>query len=241
MAELDHDWITLHRVRFDRELGVGEGTFDAPEGADSWRFCPSLLIGENGLPIWTADTWCGLGLYSSRSAAESAFDAPQAQLPFLAEAVEQWHALLLPIAHRGEVKWHDTLQVGDAIRCADDTRGGPLVVMTTAGFNSREPDQYSRIATFIRGVQDVVDFYGTLDFNLRRGVFSGGFDGRDGFTVSIWPDDAAMQRAAYRPGVHRTLMDRSRDGSLFDRSSFTRTRVLASRGTWDGSAVLDES
>ena len=79
-----------------------------------------------------------------------------------------------------------------------------------------------------------MDFYGTLDGNLRRDVFSGGFDGGDGFTFSLWRDDAAMQQAAYEPGVHRSLMDRSRDGSLFDRSSFTRARVVASQGSWDG-------
>ena len=42
-----------------------------------------------------------------------------------------------------------------------------------------------------------------------------------------------MLQAAYKEGTHRTLMDQSRDGSLFDRSSFTRTRVIASKGSWN--------
>jgi hypothetical protein len=43
-----------------------------------------------------------------------------------------------------------------------------------------------------------------------------------------------MLRAAYHSGHHRTLMDESRDGSIFDRSSFTRLRLLQTRGSWSG-------
>ena len=233
-----HDWITLHRVRFERAMDATSRTFDAPDGADCWRFCPSLVIGDDGLPTWQSDLWCGLGIYSSRAAAQTVFEAPETRLPYLTGALEQWHALLLPVAHRGEVKWRDTVQSGDAILPASDAPGGPLVVLTTAGYVSRGPDQVPRIVAFIRGIQAVLEFYGTLDGNLRREVFAGGFDGRDGFTLSLWRDDDAMQQAAYRPGVHRTLMDQSRDGSLFDRSSFTRARLVDTRGSWDGEADI---
>jgi hypothetical protein len=79
-----------------------------------------------------------------------------------------------------------------------------------------------------------VDFYGELDGNVRRDVFNGGFDGRDGFTVSLWRDDQSMRLAAYAAGEHRSRMDQSRDGSMFDYSSFTRARIVADYGSWDG-------
>jgi len=44
-----------------------------------------------------------------------------------------------------------------------------------------------------------------------------------------------MMQAAYRPGHHRDQMEYQRTTGHFDRSSFTRTRILASKGTWNGS------
>jgi len=148
--------MTLHRIRFARSFDATRDSFDAPSAAKCWRFCPSLVLGDNDLPTWNSGAWGGLGLYSSHQAAQDVFDAPATHLPCANEAIEQWHALLLPFAHRGEVKWRD---------------------------------------------------------------------------------DATMQRAAYQPGVHRALMDRRRDGSLFGRSSFTRARLMASSGSWDGNSL----
>jgi hypothetical protein len=237
LSEFAHHWMTVHRARFLHPFDVTSNNFSAPPGTDCWRFCPSLDVGDDGLPTWSSEVWGGLGLYPSRSAAEAVLEAPQRCLPYLSEAVEQWHALLLPIAHRGEVKWRDAVENATAVQCSSDDPGGRLVVVTTAGYNSRGPDQFPRIAAFMRGILEVVDFYGNVDGNLCRDVFSGGFDQRDGFTFSLWRDDASMQQGAYRPGVHRTLMDSSRDGSLFDRSSFTRARLIASSGSWDGEAL----
>lgn len=167
------------------------------------------------------------------------FEAAQAKLPFLAEAVEEWHAVLVPFTHRGEVNWRGSVEDGTAICVSSDPQAGPLVVITSAGYNSRTPDQIPRIARLVRGIQHVVDFYGTCDGSLRRVSTAGGFDSRDGFTVTLWRDDRAMSQAAYGEGTHRTLMDISRDGSLFDRSSFTRARIVTSSGSWDGDPVAE--
>src|SRR5262249_27348936 len=103
--------------------------------------------------------------------------------------------------------------------------------------NARTPDQRPRIARFVKGIQDVLDFYGAYDGNLRRVSTNGGFDLRDGFTVTLWRDDKAMNQAEDGEGTHRTFIDMSRDGSLFDRSSFTRARIVRSSGSWDGDPV----
>jgi len=83
-------------------------------------------------------------------------------------------------------------------------------------------------------------YYATLPRNIRRAVYSGGsVDGVEGMTVSLWADDAAMIAAVYRPGYHRTQMDDQKEtGGFFDFSSFTRARILASTGTWDGSVRI---
>ena len=163
--------------------------------------------------------------------------AAQQYLPFLSETVEQWHALLLPFAHRGALNWRGTVQDGFAIRTTSEKPAGPLVVITTAGFNSVSLDQLPRFARFTRGIRDVMNFYSQVAGNLRRDVFVGEFDRRDGFTVSLWQNDNVMIMGAYHEGTHRTLMDQSRDGSFFDRSSFTRTRLVSSTGSWNGNPL----
>lgn len=115
------------------------------------------------------------------------------------------------------------------------------MVLTTAGFISRDAETIPRMRRFLSGVEDVLDFFGEQDGNLRRDVFNGGYDQKEGFTVFLWKDDDAMMKTAYWQGVHRTLMDESRDGSIFDRSSFTRARIVSNSGNWDGDPVLSMS
>jgi hypothetical protein len=239
MSEAGHQWISLHRVRFPSAISALERKFSAPLLPECWRFCPSLKVGNDDLPTFISHTWGGLGIYDDRNAAEAMVAAAQQHLPFLSETVEQWHALLLPFAHRGSVNWRGTVQDGLAIRPTSQKPEGPLVVITSAGFNSLRSDQRPRFVRFNRGVQDVIKFYGQAAGNLRRDVFVGDFDRRDGFTVSLWRDDKAMMEGAYHEGKHRALMDQSRDGSLFDRSSFTRTRLVSSCGSWDGNPLSD--
>jgi len=239
MPRDSHQWITLHRVRFSREISALDRAFEAPAPPECWRFCPSLRLREDGLPTLSSDLWCGLGIYDRREDAEAMVSAPDAHMPFLADSVEQWHAALIPVMHRGEVNWRGRVEDGTAIRATSEKVTGPLVVITSAGFASRDPDQIPRVARFARGVKDVIEFYRRTDGNVRTEVFAGGFDQRDGFTLSLWRDDKAMMQAAYWEGTHRKLMDESRDGSIFDRSSFTRARILSSSGSWDGDPVAE--
>ena len=215
----NHQWITLHRVRFPSNVSALERIFEAPTLPECWQFCPSQRLGEDGLPTWNSDVWCGFGIYDNRADAEAMVSATQDHLPFLVEAVEQWHAALIPVMHRGEVNWRGNVESGTGIRPSKEDEAGPLVVVTTAGYLSREPDQKPRIARFVRGGQEVMEFFAESEGNVRRDTFHVGPDQGDSFTVSLWRDDKAMMRTAYWEGTHRTLMDQSRDGSFFDRSS----------------------
>ena len=113
-------------------------------------------------------------------------EAPEDHLPFLSEAVEHWHALAVPVMHHGKVNWRGTVEENTVIRVAPSDPKGPLVVITSAGFLSRAPDQIPRIVEFVKGVQAVMELYGGQDGNVRRSVFNGGFDGREGCTVPLW-------------------------------------------------------
>lgn len=235
MAE-QNDWITLHRVRFNSEIdGTGQ-PMAGPADADAWRFYPASPIGENGMRTNISDDWGGIGLYNTRAAAEAVYSEPEKHLPFLGQTVEAWHALVLPVTHRGEVNWRGSVQSDGAVKVAPDDPGGPLVVFTSAGYTNAGPDDLPRIRNFLIEVDRVRDFYATLPGNIRRTVFSGaGVDGHDGLTVSLWQDDGAMLAAAYKDGVHREQMNAHRRTPMFDRSSFTRARILSSKGAWGGS------
>jgi hypothetical protein len=237
MSTDSHQWITLHRLRFPSEISALERKFEAPPLPGCWRFLPTQHLGDNGLPTLRSDEWLGLGIYDRREDAEAMLAAPREQLPFIAETVEDWHAVAVPFTHRGHVNWRGTVEDGTAIHVTSEPPAGPLVVITSAGYNGRGDDVWPRIRRFVKGIEDVLEFYGEFDGNLRRASTNGGFDGRDGFTVTLWRDDKAMHEAAYSDGVHRSFMDMSRDGSLFDRSSFTRARLVKSTGSWDGDPV----
>jgi hypothetical protein len=192
-------------------------------------------LGDNNMPTWTSELWAGLGIWTNRAAAEAMLANPVATMPAMGEAVEAWHALALPVQHRGEVRWRGKVEKDSAIMTSAEDPEGQLAVITSASFDDpQNPAERPRMSRFAVKVSEAMDFLGQQPGNLRYDVFNGGFDGREGFTLSLWESDAAMLKAAYHSGHHRKLMDESRDGSIFDRSSFTRLRILSSHGSWSG-------
>jgi len=234
-----HDWITLHRMRFPAPISAWKRTFPAVSNAAVWRFCPYHTPGVDGLPTRVSAVWGGMAIWSCRSDAETMIANPRSALPMLDETLEAWHCLANPFAHRGQVKWREAMESDTAIRPAPQDPGGRLAIVTSAGFDLLKDDFKPRAIRFTAAVTEVLDWYGTLDSNLRRGAFNGGHDGREGFTLSLWRSDDAMRAAAYHPGQHRDRMDQSRDGAMMDRSSFTRLRVLSSHGDWEGDPFSD--
>jgi hypothetical protein len=70
-------------------------------------------------------------------------------------------------------------------------------------------------------------------------VFTPHTVGDDGVTMSIWRSDAVMIGAMYKPGTHRTQLDRYKSEKTADRTSFTRFRMLRTLGRWDGTDPLE--
>ena len=150
------------------------------------------------------------------------------------DAVERWHALALPINHHGTTNWRGALS-DSTLSCAASDPKGRLVVLTSAGYANTGPDDLPRISDFLSNVDRVTKFYRSLPGNLAADVFSGaGVDGHDGATMSIWANDASMRTAAYKSGIHKEQMDRHNETPMFDRSSWTRARIISSEGHWDG-------
>jgi heme-degrading monooxygenase HmoA len=241
MTATETDIIVFHRVRFATPVdGVGQ-PMPGPETAEAWRFYPATVLGENGLPTFVSDEWGGFGIYRTREAAEAVFLNPEAHLGFLGDTVEAFHSLAVPYSHHGKVDWRGSFLENTTFAVSTDP-GGPLMVLTSAGYDNPGPAEVPRIAKFYGAVIEVRDYYASLPGNLRAAVYSGTrVDGRSGVTVTLWRSDAAMMAAAYRPGHHRTQMDYQRTVGHFDFSSFTRTRILATRGTWNGGDPVEEA
>ena len=236
----DHDWITLHRLRFSQAISARDRIFVPVAGAAVWRFCPQHTPGDDGLVTLTSDIWGGLGIWDSRDDAEAILDDPGAAMPWITEAVVAWHCIAIPFSHRGKVNWRGRVEDGTAVRPAHTDPGGPLIVVTSAGFLSRDAETLPRIRRFVEGVSEVMAWYGTLPSNLRTDVFNGP-DGHEGFTCSLWRSDDVMRAAAYKPGRHRIRIGEYNQGKLMDYSSFTRLRALRSHGDWNGDPFASTS
>ena len=231
-----HDWLTVHRVRLKAARDIKANPYPAPENAACWRFYPDSQLNETGERLPISDIWGGFAIHPSRVAAEAAFAAGDAALSHLGECVESWHALAVPVRHHGTTNWHGALVEDATFRAAAVDPGGPLLVITSAGFVTTGPDDMPRIAEFRRRVEEVRADCASRPENLRVAVFNGGMvDGGDGMTVSIWRDMPGMMTAAYKPGTHRGHLEAHKQKPQFDRSSFSRFRILASSGSWDGS------
>jgi hypothetical protein len=162
-------------------------------------------------------------------------------LCWLDDIAASWHCLGIPVSHCGEVNWRGFVQKGDAIRKAPINPGGSPIVLTSAGFRSRELAMLPRINRLVAGVAGVLDAYGTQSSNLRRAAFRSGFNGLNRFTVSLCHSDEGMPKAAYQPGTHYNRMDEDKAGLLSDRTSFTRLRVIRSWDDWNGKVVRRNS
>src|ERR1019366_531394 len=161
-----------------------------------------------------SNIWCGVALFGDLSAAEEALETKEHYLPYLADAVESWHALLLPIAHRGE--------------CNHIERSNPGPELDLA-----------RVIDFRVHVDRVHDWLKTVEGRGASQVFTPYTVGDDGVTMSVWRSDTVMIGSMYRPGTHRTQIDRYKSEKTADRTSFTRFRVLRTSGRWGGTDPME--
>ena len=159
-------------------------------------------------------------------------------MPFLADAEESWHLLLRPFKHHGECNHIERETPGELFEVSEDGCGGPLAVLTTAGYQLGFEANMDRVVAFRHKVDNVGAWMKELEGCLFSRAFTPHTVGFDGFTVSVWRSDEAMLNASYRAGLHRKYVDGHKESSDFDRSSFTRFRILDSSGKWNGQDPL---
>ncbi len=233
-------WAVVHWVRFDRKRTAAELHLSAePKGCASWKAGPDLRpsagAGRSGSRIW-----CGIASFRELPDAEAAFDWPETYLPDCSDASEAWRALLVPFAHKGECNHLNSSSAGLLFE-VQNRHSGPLMVMTTAGFDLRSRADYQRLIHFRRSVDRMRDTIQAAEGSLAHQVFTPEGAGDDGITMSLWRDEKSMFTFAYRPGAHRVQVDRQNSARTVDRSSFTRFHLLRSAGQWGGADPLVHS
>ena len=227
-------YATAHRIRFPN-ITTAEmlQLAGSPADAISWKIGPSGPVGPDGYRL-PADVWCAVGLYYESDAARTALHSRERFMPFLAGAIESWHAVLMPVAHKGECNHLDRDHPGRLFDVGRADPGGVCMVITTAGFIFGPELKIERVIDFRRNVDATNEWMAKANGCLVSQVFTPHTVGDDGFTMSIWSDDVSMLAAAYRAGFHRSQIDRHKAENVFDRSSFTRFRVVDSCGLWNG-------
>jgi hypothetical protein len=229
---------TIHWIRFPQIVTPDQLPLSSyPAACLSWKIGPDGPIGPDGNRL-PSNIWCGVALFDERGSGESAFEA-QEHLPALSTAIESWHALLVPVAHRGECNHLERTNPGLIFDTATQDPGGPLLVMTTAGFNRGPELDMERVIDFRVHVDRVHDWLKSVTARVASQVFTPHTVGDDGVTMSVWQSDAAMVAAMYRPGTHRTQIDRYKRETTADRTSFTRFRALRTSGQWGGADPIE--
>lgn len=183
-----------------------------------------------------------LALHSSEASANSLLENRKAAVPWLAEAVEVWSAVLRPFRHMGECNYLDPQSPGPMFGSLADPPDPqePIVIITTAGWVVGNQLDMTRVREFSNGVLGVrASMTGVDGLHSQQSFFFPGVLQHDPVTVTLWRDSASARAFAYGPGVHKLQMQRQREQNLADRTSFTRLGVVRSEGTWHGVDLLN--
>jgi hypothetical protein len=159
------------------------------------------------------------------------------RVAWLDEAQEVWTALLEPFRHHGSANYLDPAHPGllfESMMPADLAEG-PVVALTTSGWNVHEGLDMNRVREFSAGVLAVrASMTGVPGLRSQQSFFFPRVLECDPLTLTFWRDEESIRAFAYGQGSHRRQLDRHRAERLADRTSFTRFRALSSAGTWYG-------
>jgi hypothetical protein len=175
-----------------------------------------------------------LGLHQDAASAQR-FVADRVE--WLDEAQEVWCGILEPFRHHGAANYLDRVHPGllfESMMPAD-LAVGPVVALTTSGWNVGEGLDMNRVREFGAGVLAVrASMTGVPGLRSQQSFFFPGVLEYDPLTLTFWRDEASIRAFAYGQGSHRRQLERHRAEGLADRTSFTRFHVLSSTGTWYG-------
>lgn len=225
---------SVQPARFDRLREPGQvpavrapGTIFCNVAADTRAACTEPASQQ-------AFTFLILGLHTDQASAQRFLEDRAA---WLHEAPEVWSGILEPFRHHGAANYLDRTHPGPLFESMmpADLSDGPVVALTTSGWNVGDGLNMNRVREFGAGVLAVrASMTGVAGLCSQQSFFFPGVIECDPITVTFWRDEASIRAFAYGQGSHRRQLDRHRAEGLADRTSFTRFRVASSAGTWYG-------
>ncbi|GLQ15982.1 hypothetical protein [Maritalea porphyrae] len=238
MQNPSYSWLTIHLAHFPKPLSSTDISFAGPPMAKAWRCGPDSPIGKDGFRTEISNIWAALGFYDDENTALQGLKHAANKLDFSNKSTENWHGLLAVVAHRGGVDFSTKQEPHPNLEALDTDPDGVMAVLTSAGYQGFDETDFDRAREFVRKVEDVRAFYKSLGANVVRQIFNP-IGTPDGASFTVWRNSPDMLAAAYKDGTHRSMIDQHKAQPMFDRSSFTRFRLLQSIGTWEGIDPLE--
>lgn len=225
---------SVQLARFDALRESGEWAGTAGRGTLFSQVAADTRAGGTEPGSRQAFSFLILGLHEDAEAAQRFVDERPA---WVDEAREVWSGILEPFRHHGACNYLDRGTPGLIFPSMMPTGlvDGPVVSLTTSGWNVGEGLDMNRVREFGAGVLAVrASMTGVQGLRSQQSFFFPGVLAYDPITVTFWRDEASIRAFAYGQGSHRRQLDRHRAEGLADRTSFTRFRILSSSGTWYG-------
>lgn len=207
--------------------------FDRPKlrAARGLRFWRLLGTGRGRSMSLGADLrrWALFAVWDDEAALDAFLEHSAIAARWREEGEESWHVRLTPLASRGGWGGRDPFGSSPVFRrgAAGPRVRGPVAVLTRASIRP------TRLVAFYRSIADV-------DRALRRehgcvaSVGMGEWPVARQATFSLWEDEAAIARFAYRGGAHPDVIGRVRGEGWYAEELFARFAPHGSQGTWDG-------
>lgn len=222
----DGSFITFHSARFEAGAEPKKGEDEnVPPGATTWVNGTDAVYPATGIPERRKTQRYWFAVWQGEADADRFLSAPSKHVPSLMRAADVRGLKLAPYLHRGA-------QIAPfAVHKSKPGREEPIVVVTTIGQYSREEDilaagQRANIAR-----NGLLHADGMLHEMLLVPYPP---HATDLFTITVWRDEGAVQRWAYRSESHREAMDFYSSTSEKPRLSFTRFLIKTSIGNWGG-------
>ncbi|QXJ26552.1 spheroidene monooxygenase [Actinomadura graeca] len=226
---------SFHLIRYPGRDAMRYMAFDRPvlRGTGGLAFWRLLGTGRGDSMTLGADLrrWALFAVWDGEDALERFLARSPVAARWWERAEESWHVRLVPVSSRGAWGGRDPLAAAHVPHArAAGSAGpgdGPVAVLTRASIRPR------RLAAFYRSIADV-------DRELRRGpgrlasVGAGEWPLARQATFSLWEDEDAASRFAYRTAAHRGVVARVRRERWYAEEMFARFVPYGSQGTWDG-------
>jgi hypothetical protein len=231
MGTSDDCYLSIHLARVEEITTLTSDASRPPAGEpSSWLLGADEGLHGSEFSSQQSTVFVAVGTHHTEKSAGVCAAGPVAEF---SGASETWSAVLRPTRSHGSCNWVD----GGHFDAAGDRATGPIAIMTSVGWDVGPGFQLERALDFgdaTNRVRTAMWSEPVEGMTSHQAFIFPGILAHDGITLTTWRDEAAAVAFAYRPGAHKTEMDRFRLDETADRTSFTRLRPIETHGTWYG-------